>query len=427
MPAATFTAYGLTRSLWPQKSIYEEILKNSPVLGLIRKDTNFSERVRYIDVGIGAPQGVGANFGDAKRFKTASRSVEFGVSTTTYYGNFSIDGKLYRVAKYTGNKALIVDPMTRDSKNLMTQIKNDLSTFIHGNGGGALGRMTAGSAPTSSATITLASGADVRRIDVGMALQTSAADGTSGSINNGYVTVASIGGTETAPTITVDQSTWQAGIAGVAASDYIFRAGAVGTGAGGDGLLDGFESWCPSHTGSPGTFKGVNRNTYANKLAGQCLVGTAMSPRQRIMRASRLQADVGGASGRLVYAMSTRQWENLYNELANANALRMTKAPAQAIGKISTGVEYDAIEIMGAGGKLDVVADPWMPDNVERLLNMDAWTLASTGELVHWDDGANPDNPMLEDSADAREIRAVGDMVLYCEAPWYQVRVSVTA
>lgn len=428
MPAATFSGYsgyGLLKSLWPQKSIYEELFDKSPVLGLIPKDTSFGEETRYIAVGISGPQGIAGNFGDAKRFKTPSRAEKFAVQTTSYYGSFSVEGKLWRRYELTGDKGVILDPLGRDSKNLMIQIQNDLSTFIHGNGGGAIGRMTAGSAPTSSDTITLRAGADARRFELGMALQVSTADGTTGSIKNGYVTVKAIGGTESAPTIQVDQATWAIGIPGVAASDYIFRAGAYGSGAGGDGIINGFDAWFPNHSGSPGTFLGANRNNYPTKLAGQVLDGTKMSPRQRVMRASRLNADVKGNRGKLVYLMSTRNWENLYNELSQANALHMSKLPAEKVGKISVGVEYDTIDLIGAGGKLSCVADPWMPDDVERLLNMSNMCLASCGELVHWDDGATPDKPMLEDGADSREVRAVGDMTFYCEAPWYQVRVAV--
>jgi hypothetical protein len=330
MSAAQFSVYKLIRDLWPQKSIVELLYDGSPFIGMVKKDTGFGEKIRYIGVGTSAPQGIAAGFGSAKQFKSPSKAQEFQVQTTSYYGTFSIEGQLYRRYKYTGNKALIVNPMARESKNLLTQMKNDLSSFVHGNGGGALGRLTAAS-NTGTATITLDKGADLRRVEQGMALWLSAADGTSGSARNGFVTVASVGGTAAAPTITVDQASWTAGIPGAAASDYIFRAGAIGAAAGGDGIMNGLDAWCPSHTGSPGTFLGVTRNTNPFKLAGQVLDGTKLSPRQRIMRASKLQADVGGASGKKVYLMSTTNWENLYYELSSANMLNMTKAPSAPV------------------------------------------------------------------------------------------------
>lgn len=420
MAAATFSAYKLIRDLWPQKSIYEALFDNSPTLGVFRKDTNFGERIRYVGLGYGLPQGIAPVFTDAKNFKTASKAVEFQVQKRSYYGAFSIDGLLWRTYKHTGNRAIIVDPMARESKNLMRQLKNDLSTYIHGNGVGALGRMTSGSTPTSSATITLRSGADIRRIEVGMPLQTEATGATAGTINPGYVTVASIGGTESAPTITVDQTNWATGIPAVAASDYIYRYGTYDTAP-----IIGLDGWNPSHSGSPGTFLGVNRNLFADRLAGKVLDGTTMTPSQRAFRAARMVADAGGKAD--TYLMSTRNWEHLANELQATGRLRFTKTPAAPVGKMSIGVEYEAIELIGPSGKLEVLADPWMPDDVERCGQRDTCVLASLGELIHWDDDATPGNPMLEDAADSREVRAVGDMAFINECPAYWVRVAVTA
>lgn len=419
MPAAQFSTYKLIRDLWPQKSIYEALFENSPSLGLFRKDTQFGERIRYVGVGYGAPQGIGAVYTDAKQYKTPSKAVEFQVQKRSYYGAFSLEGLLWRTYKHTGNKAIIVDPMARESKNLMRQIKNDLSTFIHGNGVGSLGRMTAGSSPTSSATITLRTGADARRFEIGMALQTESTGATAGTINPGYVTVNSIGGTDTAPTITVDQTNWQTGIPAVAASDYLYRAGTYDTAP-----LIGLDGWLPSHSGSPGTFLSVNRNLYAIKLAGQVLDGTKMTPSQRAFRAARMVADAGGKAD--TYLMSTRNWENLANELQSTGRLRFTKAPAAPVGKMSIGVEYEAIELVGPSGKLEVFADPWMGDDVERCGQRDTCYLGSLGELIHWEDDASPSNPMLEDAADAREIRCVGDMAFVNECPFFWTRVSVT-
>lgn len=420
MSIATLSAYKLVRDLWPQKSIYDELFEGSPCLGIFKKDTNFAEKIRYIGVGYSAPQGIGATFAGAKQYKSPSKAVEFQIQTGSYYGSLSIDGVLYRRAKKTGNKALIVDPMSRDSKNLMRQMKNDLSTFLHGDGVGVLARMTSASTPTSSATVTLRNAADIRKFEPGMYLQTEATGATGGTINPGYVQVQSIGGTESAPTITVEQANWATGIPAVAASDYIYRADTYDSAP-----VKGLNAWLPSHSGSPGTFLGVNRNLYANKLAGQVLDGTQMSPRQRILRAARMVKDVGGKADTAI--MSTRNWEKLHNELQSANMLRFSKVPAAPVGKFNVGVKYDAIEMVGPGGPIEIFADPWCPDDVERVGQRDVFTLASTGELISWIDGATPGSPMMEDGADSFEIRAVGDMAFYCEAPWFWVRIAVTA
>lgn len=425
MAGAALSTYKLIRNLWPQAAIVEQIYKGSPLLGLFKKDTGFGEKIRYVTVGTSPPQGLGGEFGQAKQNKTASTAEEFQVQLTSYYGNFSIGGDIYRRYKFTGNKALLKDPMQRESTGIMKQAKNDFSSFVHGGGGGALGRIKSTS-DTATATITLDKGADLRRVPKGATLWASVDDGTTGSMLSGYVTVNKVGGTLTAPTVTVDQSTWATGIPGITTTSYLFRAGTHGSGSGGSGVINGLDAWCPDHSGSPGTFLSVDRDNAPYQLAGIPLTATTKSPRQRILLAAQTQADTGTAEeGQLVYVLNTSNWVDLYNELSSANMLQMTKVPSAPMGGIKVGVGYDAISLVGPGGSIKVVADPWAPTDVERLLNLDSWTLASCGDLFHWDDDATPDDPMLEDSADSREVRAVGDMALICNDPWSNVRVKV--
>ena len=416
---ATFAAYKLIRDLWPQRSVYDEIFRQSPTLGIFKKDTSFGERIRNIGVGISPPQGVSPQFGIAKQFKSATKSYEFQVQKRTLYGNFSIEGLLWRTFKFTGNKAILVDPLSRDSKLLMRQMQNRLSKAIHGDGSGAIGRMTSGSTPTSSATITLDTAADLRNFEINSPLQTESTGGTGGSVNDGYVTVAKVG-TAASPTIQVDQATWKAGIFAVAASDFIYPAGGYNAMP-----FLGLGAWFPAHTGAPADFLNVTRADHADKLAGWSIVATTMSPRQRIMRLSRIVADAKGTAD--TYLMSTRNWEMLANELENSGRLKLTKVPAASVGKMELGVTYEGIEMVGPSGRLDVLPDPWMDDTVERCFERDAFTIASLGDLLHWDDDATPSNPMLEDAADSREIRAVGDMACYSEQPWCFARATVTA
>ena len=123
MAAAQASTYKLLRDLWPQKAIYDELYRASPTLGILKKDTSFYESHRFIDVGYGAPQGVGPDFGIAKAAKTASKTAEFSIVAATYYGLFSLSGRLMRQSK--GDKAVIVKPLARESKNVITQWKRD--------------------------------------------------------------------------------------------------------------------------------------------------------------------------------------------------------------------------------------------------------------------------------------------------------------
>lgn len=422
MSAAQISTYKLIRNLWPREAFLEQILRASPSLGLIPKDTGFGEKIRYVTVGTSPPQGLG-DFGSAKQYKTASTAEEFQVQLASYFGNFSIGGDLYRRAKFTGNKGLLRDPMERDSKGLLNQAKNDFSSFIHGNGGGALGRVLAG-ANFTTATVTLDKGVDRRRLVKGMTIWVSATDGTTGAPLTGAGQITAVAGTPTAPTVTLSIP-WASAFPGITGTPFLFRAGAFGNQV----VHYGFEAWNPDWLvgmgGAPTPFLGVTRANSPEQLAGINLTMTSKTPRQRIMLAAQAQADTGQSDGRLVYILNTSNWVDLQFELSSANMLQMTKAPSAPIGSINLGINYEAIKMTGPGGPIEIVADPWAPAGVERLLNLDTWKMSSCGDWFHWDDDATPDSPMLEDQADSREIRAVGDNQLYCNNPWANVRVKV--
>lgn len=416
MAAASSSTYKLLRDLWPQKAIYDELYKASPTLGILKKDTSFYESHRFIDVGYGAPQGVGPNFGIAKAAKTASKAAEFSITAVTYYGLFSLEGRLMRQSK--GDKAVIVKPLARESRNVITQWKRDLSRYIHGNGGGALGQITAGSTLTT-ATVTLVDTNTNRFIEQGMTLNTSTADGTSGSVKAGSVTVKSIvRNLDSTSTITVDQASWVAGIPTAAASDYIFRAGAFGA------VLTGFDGWNPASDPGATLFFGVDRTPDVQRLGGIRVDARGKSPREAALRAARIVADVGGMPD--TYILSTTDWEALQLELQSAGTLKYTQVPSAPLGKFNFGLKYDAIQIMGPTGPINVITDPDATVGVGRMLSLDTWTLASTGELVSIiEGGAGPGGMMMEDASDAFESRLVGDFQLYCEAPGLNARVAL--
>lgn len=405
--------YNLLRTLWPQKSIYEVLLNLSPTIGIIRKDTTFYEKQRQIGAGYSSPQGIGYDFVDAKEAKSASESVEFSITPKSLYGTFSLEGLLMRRAE--SDKAIIVDPLKRESKNLVHTWMREISRTMHGNGGGALGRVSA----VGTTDVTLTSYGDTRAFERKMLVQSATTDGTSGSVNGGYVTIDSVQRDETTPKL-IATANWTAGIGSIAVNDYLFRRGGFGR------AISGFEAWNPlwSTSSLPGTFKGANRNLDPLRLAGIPLDARKLSPRLAALRAARLVHENGGKPD--TYIISTTDYENLANELQSAGLLKYSQVPATSIGKFNFGIKYDAVSIMGPAGPIDCVADPDAPIGLGRMLQKDTWVLASMGELVHWINGANPSGTgMLEDAADAVEYRMVGDLDLYCEAPGWNCRVRL--
>jgi hypothetical protein len=413
---ATSTNYKLLRDLWPQKSIYEVLFEVSPTVGLMPKDTSFYERKRYIDVGYGAPQGVGPLFGQAKAAKTPSKAGEFAITPVTYYGLVSLEGRLMRQAK--GDKALIVKPLARESRNVIWQWKRDLSALIHGNGGGAIGQIdTTTTISAANQTVTLLDKTKIRFFESGMTLNSSTADGTSGAVKPGQLTIASVD--IVAGTFTVNEAGLTVGIPTIAQSDYLFRAGVFGN------VVTGIGGWMPASAPSGGeSFFGQDRSLANYRLAGLRLTATGKSPREAALYAAKEVYKNGGKPD--TYILSVDDWYNLSLELQSAGALLMTKAPSAPIGKYNFGLAYDAIQIMGPAGPIKCVADPDCPVGTAWMLTLDTWVLASTGELVAFiEGGGGPNNLMMENDADAWEARLVGDFQLYCEAPGWNARVTL--
>lgn len=412
MGAATVTTWsGLVRSLWPQKKIYETLYDQSPFLGLISKDTTFDEKVRYIAVGTGAPQGVGPDFGVAKAAKTSSVSKEFAITAKTYYALFSIDGRLQRMART--NKSVIVKPLARETKNAIWQWKRDICRYLHGNGGGALFQAS----NVSGQTVTLLNRSEIRFVEENMQLECSTADGTSGSLKAGYVTVATVD--QDAGSFTVAEASVAAGIPTVATTDYFFRRKAFGN------VINGLEAWIPA-TVTATAFNGVDRTANRNRLAGLRTTSTAtMQPRAAALFLAKMVHEGGGKPD--LYVQHTDDWYNLSLELQSAGVFQVTQAPSAKIGSYNIGIAYDGIKLQGPAGPITVVADPDATINVGRMLTKETWTLASTGELVSMVKLGGQDDLMDEESADSKEGRFVGDLQTICEAPGWNARGTLMA
>lgn len=405
--------YNLLRVLWPQKSIYEILLNISPTIGIIRKDPTFYEKQRQIGAGYSSPQGIGYSFPDAKEAKSASQSVEFSVTPRSLYGAFSLDGLLMRRAE--SDKAILVDPMKRESKNLVHTWMREISRTLHGNGGGALGKVSA----VSGTDITLTSYGDTRAFERYMMVQSAPTDGTSGVVNSGFFTVNSVQRDETTPKV-IATASLTGSISAIAANDFLFRRGGFGQ------AIQGFDAWNPnwSNASLPGPFLNANRNLDPLRLAGIPVDARTLSPRLAALRAARLVHENGGKPD--TYILSTTDYENLANELQSAGLLKYGTVPATGIGKYQFGIKYDSIALMGPAGLIDCVADPDAPAGIGRMMQKDTWVIASMGDMVHWINGANPSGQgMLEDAADAVEFRMVGDLNLYCEAPGFNARVRL--
>lgn len=430
MPSALQSVtWNLGRELWPQTDIYEELLKESPFLGMVKKDTSFGEDVRHIAVGTGMPQGAGPVFQTAKGNKTASLADVFQIRAKTYYSVFSILGRLLRQAKI--DKAVIVKPYARESKNAILQWKRDISAYLFGNGGGSIGAFDPtylSGAFLSGQTFKLKDTSKIRFFQRNMKLNTATGnDGTlAGTANTGSMTIAKI--VKSGPNkgvITIQESSIAAAISGATINDFLFRDGVFAN------VPNGLLSWLPRAdpntsdpvTGFtvPGTFLGVDRTVDTEAYAGIRVDGTHAGG---VFQAGMLAASalVDSSATPDLWIMSTTEWNNMRIEQSVAGTLVYTTTPASGVGKYEPGMDYECFVIKGPRGDIRVLADPDCPVGRSFMLMQETWTLASTGELV-----SLIESPMMEENQDSWESRFVGDLELYTEAPGFNATIQHSA
>lgn len=391
------------KEIYPDGAPKEMIYKNAPFLGMLPKDTEeaYGEHIKvpllYAD-----PQGTSANFSNAGTNTTSNKWVAFELDTIDYYGRHTIDGRA--IDKSKKDRGSFVRGLKAAMDGIMRSVKRRLSHNLYRNHGGALGQIATGG--IASDVVTLTSSRDTRFFEPGMVLVGDTTDGTSGAVHAGTVTVESVQRNSGTVTATAD---WTAGIATLAAADYLFKQGDFGA------MMDGLESWVPASDPSSTAFNGVDRSVDPLRLGG---IRDDLSDRpieEAVQDALQLCSDEGAETD--VIMLCSADWNKLAKALGSKKEYGKRSAYDAEVG-------YKSIMVAGPSGDVDVISDPDAPEGVMWALQMDTWKLYSMGDLVRVldDDGL----PYLRQAdADGVEIRIVSRPQLGCNAPGHNGRFTI--
>lgn len=396
--------WNLSKEAWPQNSIYMEVYKAGPLIGMIDKDGTFGEIVRHIAVGTGNPQGLGPTLSDAKAGKSGIVAKQFAFSPKKYYAAFSIDNLLVEQAKISGST--IIKPYMAMSTGILESWTRDMSGYLYGNGGGAFGRI----ASISGNTIVLTDPLKARFFNEDMRVSIAATDGTSGvAPTNTPLVVAGVEDDDTTDAGTITFTTpVLVNYPGAVAGNYLFRAGVFGN------VINGLGAWIPASKpgtgGVPATFLGVDRTINSRKYAGFRINCLNLTFYEAGMRAATMMVNAGAKPD--TWVMNTSDWNVFRAQLEGAGNLVRTTAPAAGIGDFKPGMSYDAIVLKGPRGEIKTVADPDCPAGRSYMLQLPTWTIASVGPFVRL-----IDDQRTEENSDSKESRFVGFNELQNEAP----------
>lgn len=287
---------------------------------------------------------------------------------------------------------------------------NYLNFRFFRSGGGSIGRMT--NTGFATTVITLDDAAGTWAVRQGDVLILSAADGTSGAVKAGTLTVASVQRRAGTITTTANIST---GVATAAANDYIFLSGdcqASGTGSAASGLID----WLPDSDPSATSFYGVDRSLEPEMLGGLRVDGTDGRPVHELLIDMVVEADnLGGEPD--VVLMNPRAAGSLTKQLEG----KWVIIKGQGYGGKEIDIGYRGWQVQLEGHEVTILTDRCCQVDHVWMLQMDTWTMFSAGPAPNFLQKKAGSIIKVSETSDAYEARVGEYWGIGCKAPGFNV------
>ncbi len=355
------------KTQYTQKKVNLLTYKNNPLYAKMPKRTDFLGSNKVIAIRNGAPQGRGLGaLGFTAGLANMSASVynKFTVTRISDYAFAQVTTEAIRASK--NDAGSLVDGLKQEVDGAIYTNMRSLAIGMFGNQGAARGRISATSA-VGTPTITLATITDVTGFEVGMLLNTSATDGTTGAKRAGTVTVTGVDRVN--GTLTVSGN-WSAGIGAVQVNDFIFQNGdfeATKTG------LAGLAAWIPLVAPVGGdNFFGLDRSSDVTRLAGVRDTTHAGGPlEETIIDVAALVVREGGNPDTVI--LNPLDIAKLVKALSTKVIYDRSKSFDEP------DIAFKSVSVQGPNGQLDVIGDINCPQGLGYMLQMDTWCLESLG------------------------------------------------
>lgn len=374
MTAAIATSLAILKTKYTQPKVYWEAYEDNPSFADIRHDETFDGNNKQIAVQTEAPIGRGFSIAQAQQNMGPGTYKDFLLTRIEDFGVARIKGQAMRAAaKSTGS---LISLWTREMDGIILQVSRSAAINMWRTGTGSRGIISAGST-VGSATVTLATVADISNFYIGAQLQASATDG--GAVRGGgaFATVTKIN--RVTGTMTVG-TTWSGQIPGLAAGDYLYINGDAPNG-GTNLMVTGVQAWVPPANAisagvriNSNAFFGLDRTSDEVRLAGLYLDGTN-TPMQEALIEAVAMAGVEGAKIDRVW-MHPRDRAVLVKELGAKVQYVKETVKVEGIGDIG----FKAIDLTLDEAEVRVMADINVPRFTSLVTQWDTWTFESIGQ-----------------------------------------------
>ncbi len=393
--ASVTSAANALKKLYGPEKLEDLLYQMSPLLGMLPKYDDFEgDGTLNITVEHGGQQGVTGNLPDAMSGKTSNVYKRFAVTRGQVYAVGSIDGLLIRASR--SNKGAIVRSLDKEQKRLLRALQRNVSMFVFGNGGGALGQFTVTSgAGTTTYVFQLSRPADVVWFEVEQTLIAYSTDGlTSGTARANAGTVSAVNRRTGAITVT---TTVAGNLDAWANNDYMFIKGECPQTHGAQTAvaqnITGLGGWLPIADPTATAFFGVDRTVDPTRLAGIRYLDNAGGPILETLQMAMGFAKQEGCTADTI-VMNPIDIQKLCVSLEGKTYI--TRSAERSNGSKSA-VGYRGVVVATPLGDMGVFSDSGCPVGRAYALDLDTISFHHVGELFGYceDDGLT----MLRESA----------------------------
>ena len=415
--------------------------KDRPLLGLLPKRTDIggassvSTRAFAVPLKYANTAAVSGSFTQAQNrsANVSSQVVAFQIVTMHQYGFLNLD--MESIERSEGNENAFVDIKGLETDAVIENLSNRLQHFAYLDGTGALALTGNATQMPSFATSTMVLNNPENAVyfmpgdELTLSATESGGELAFGTNAHGWYVIA----------VNLDAGTFQVGnLAGTAvnlndAADGIptgtnlqwiaHRGDRQVAGTIGGTVISGFQHYIPSlATGiaANDSCYNVNRSKMTDFLAGSRQDYSSYGIEEALVRGTNVVAKKGGKIEQ--YFVNHKHYSDLVSAIsARGQVTYLDIRPSEypTIG-------YRGVRIVGANADVDVISDYACPSTLAAGMRIDAWKMASVGEMIHIMSGDGLEFLRLAGS-DGLQAYWVSYANMYPEVPRDNINITLAA
>jgi hypothetical protein len=359
--ANTVNTANILKDIW-HDSLESTYYKEAPLLAMTPKDTSWSGNAYDVVVNYGPVAGRSSDFNTALALRAPSKFARMVITSNDNYVIWSVDHKQIQLSR---NDAGAVERiLTGELERATKKFKRSMCWMIYGDGGGAIGRISTVTAP-STVTVTLNDRRTIRNFEPGDQINaysnSGAMYGSAPTLRaGGPATVLSISASLGTITLTANApAAWATG-------DYLVPAGDS------QNVIYGLDAYISNVAdASVGTLWTMDRTLMRHRLAGVRVGGKGLQIEDAVKRALTECANLGADPSHVF--MHPDDFYSL--EMANQTK-KFGTALNETVGKIG----FSGLEFVKPGGtSVRVFPDADCPKGKIYLLKLDDIVLRTAG------------------------------------------------